>query len=166
MKLTLTLFCSLLLFATLVAGTPNVSIHADVKSENKTVDKKSADEIHSRWLVVRITNLSSEKLEGLELKWTLYADDLKRGTDGIVVEKSGAEQFSLEASGRYTDVKTPEVSFKWAPQHSVRTGSGRSARYKMVPEAGHRYHGYALQVIKDGVVLGEVISGKSMRISE
>lgn len=166
MKLLIPFVCSLLLTGPLMAGTPNVSIQVHVGTENQTTDRKSADEIRARWLTVRVTNSSSENLEGLELQWTLYADDLKRGTDEVVEEKSGTERFSVAASGRYTDVTTAKVPFKWTPQHSERSGSGRRSSYKRVPESGRRYHGYAVKVVKDGAVIGELFSDPALRKME
>ncbi len=163
MKLSISLVCSLLLTGSLIAGTPNVSLQIHVGTENQTTDRKAVEETRARWLTVRVTNSSSENLAGLELQWTLYADDLKRGTDGVVEEKSGIERFSVEASGRYTDVTTSKVPFKWTPQHSERNGTSRRASYKRVPESGHRYHGYVVKVVKDGTVIGEACSDPSLR---
>jgi hypothetical protein len=166
MKLFISLVCSLVFTGSLMAGTPNVSIQVRVGTENQTTDRKAVDETRARWLTVRVTNSSAENLEGLELQWTLYADDLKRGTDDVVEEKSGTERFSVAASGRYTDVTTPKVQFTWTPQHSERTGSSRRASYKRVPESGRRYHGYAVKVIKDGAVIGELFSDPALRKME
>ncbi|MBL9177399.1 MAG: hypothetical protein JNM65_04990 [Verrucomicrobiaceae bacterium] len=159
---TLLSFASLLFLSTTAfAGPQKVMLQVHVESERgskSSNDSKSPDESRARWLVVRVTNPSPLKMEGLTLKWTLYADDLKRGHDEVVVEKSGDENLSIEPSGRSTDVTTPKVVFEWTPQHSVRSGSGRRVSYKKVDETGHRYHGYAVQVLQNGVVIGEASS--------
>lgn len=162
MKTFPSILCSLFFTGTLMAGSPNVSIQVRTESENHKSDPKSKQENRSHWLVVRVTNPSSERLEGLELRWTLFADDLKRGTDHVVVEKSGSERFAVEAGGRYADVTTPKVAFLWTPLHSERTGSGRRSRSKKVDESGHRYHGYLVEVLKDGAVIGQATSHRSL----
>lgn len=149
-----------LLFLTAAASADPQKVLLQVRVESERVskggnDSKSPDESRARWLIIRATNPSSVKMEGLVLKWTFYADDLKRGHDEVVVEKSGSENFAIEASGRSTDVTTPKVVFEWTPQHSVRKGSGRRVSFKKVDETGHRYHGYAVQVLQGGVVIGE-----------
>lgn len=166
---TLLSFVSLLLSTSAAFAGP-AKIFLQIHVENERVgksDPKSPDESRARWLVVRVTNPSPVNMEGLSLKWRFYADDLKRGTDSIVLEKSGDELFAVEASGRFTDVTTPKVTFEWTPQHSVRSGSGRRVSYKKVDETGHRYHGYAVQVFQAGVVIGEASNDpKLLKASE
>lgn len=160
-----------LLFSTALtfAGNSHVTVNVDVESErgSKDADKnsKTPDESRSHWLVVRLSNMSQVKLESLTLKWALYADDLKRGTDAIIVQKSGEEKVAV-ASRQYLDVNTPKVLFEWIPQHAERTGSGRRSRAKKVDETGHRYHGYAVQVFQDGVLIGEAHSHRSLQKAE
>lgn len=157
-----------LLFSTAFsfAGNGHVTVNVEVESERgkKDTDKneKTPDESRSHWLVVRVSNMSQIKLEGLTLKWALYADDLKRGTDAIVVQKEGEEQLGIDP-GQYVDVTTAKVLFEWIPQHAERTGTGRRARSKKVDETGHRYHGYSVQVLQDGVVIGEAFSHRSLQ---
>lgn len=143
------------------AESQNVLLQVRVDSERGAKDDhnpKTPEESRAHWLIVRVTNPSTLKMEGLSLKWTLYASDLKRGHDDIVIEKSGSTNFAIEASGHFTDITTPKVVFEWTPQHSVRTGSGRRQGFKKVDEAGHRYHGYAVQVFQNGTVIGETSS--------
>lgn len=149
--------CVLLLSTAASAGPSQVFLQVRVESESgpKKDDPKSSDESRARWLVVKVANPAPLAREGLTLKWTFYADDLKRGTDDIVVEKSGSESFGFGASGNSVEITTPKVVFQWTPQHSVRSGSGRRASYKRVDETGHRYHGYSVQILQDGVVIGE-----------
>lgn len=168
---TLFYFASLLITTTAAfAGPQKVQLQVHVESERgskSSSDPKSPDESRARWLIVRVTNPSPLKMEGLTLKWTLYADDLQRGHDEIVVEKSGSESFAIEPSGHSTDVTTPKVVFEWIPQHSVRSGSGRRVSYKKVDETGHRYHGYTVQVLQGDAVLGEASNDpKLLKASE
>lgn len=157
-----------LLFSTAFsfAGSSHVTVNVEVESERgkKDTDKneKTPDESRAHWLVVRVSNMSQIKLEGLTLKWALYADDLKRGTDAIVVQKEGEEQLGIDP-GQYVDVTTAKVLFEWIPQHAERTGTGRRSRAKKVDETGHRYHGYSVQVLQDGVIIGEAFSHRSLQ---
>jgi hypothetical protein len=86
----------------------------------------------------------------------------ERGTDAIVVQKEGEEQLGIEP-GQYVDVTTAKVLFEWTPQHAERTGTGRRSRAKKVDETGHRYHGYSVQVLQDGVIIGEAFSHRSLQ---
>ena len=150
----------------LLAGTTNIYLKVHLESENQTVDKKAVEETRAHWLQVRVTNGSSLNLEGLTLRWKLYAANLQRGKDDILVEKSGESKFAL-ASGKYADITTSKVAFKHTPQHSEKTSSGGSssrAKYKTVPESGHRYHGYSVEVLDPaGTVIGEFYSNQSLR---
>ena len=167
---TLLLITSLLFSTALTfAGNGHVTVNVEVESERgkKDTDKnsKTPDESRSHWLVVRLSNMSQVKLEGLTLKWALYADDLKRGTDAIVVQKSGEEKVGIDP-GQLAEVSTDKVLFEWVPQHAERTGSGRRSKAKKVDETGRRYHGYAVQVLQDGVVIGEAYSHRSLQKAE
>ncbi|WP_395735523.1 hypothetical protein [Prosthecobacter sp.] len=161
MNIRLTLLCSLLLTTAASAGSVMLTVKAD--SENKTADKKKAEVTRATWLNVRMTNTSATKLEGVTLKWTLYAANLRRGSDDIVVEKSGEMKVSIDANGRYADVATPKVAFVYTPMHTESSGSGRRMRSKTVEESGHRYHGYHVQVVNGDAVLGEAFSNESLK---
>ncbi len=157
MNTLLSILWSLLL--TGVASAGSVMLNVKPASENKTADKKQAEVTRAYWLNVRVTNLSGVKLEGVTLKWTLYAANLRRGSDSIVVEKSGDMKIAVDASGRYTDLVTPKVAFVYTPMHSER--KGRSSR--IVEESGHRYHGWHVQVLNGDTIIGEAISNEGLR---
>lgn len=167
---TLLLITSLLFSSALTfAGNGHVTVNVEVESErgNKDTDKstKTPEESRSHWLVLRLSNMSQVKLEGLTLKWALYADSLKRGTDAIVEQKGGEQKVGIDP-GQITEVTTDKVLFEWIPMHYERTGSGRRSSSKKVDETGHRYHGYAVQVLQDGVVIGEAYSHRSLQKAE
>jgi hypothetical protein len=161
MNIRLSILCSLILTSVASAGTVMVQVKAD--SENKTVDKKKAEVTRATWLNIRLTNTSPTKLEGVTVKWTLFAANLRRGSDSIVVEKSGEMKVAVDANGRYADIATPKVAFVYTPMHTESSGSGRRMRSKTVEESGHRYHGYHVQVINGDTVLGEAISNEALR---
>lgn len=160
-----------LLFSTALSFAANghVTVNVEVESERgkKDTDKnaKTPDESRSHWLVVRLSNMSQTKLEGLTVKWVLYADDLKRGTDAIVAQKEGEQKVGIDP-GQFAEVTTDKVLFEWIPMHYERTGSGRRSSSKKVDEKGHRYHGYAVQVLQEGVVIGEAYSHRSLQKAE
>ncbi len=143
----------------LMADPSGLSIKVLVNSENQATDKKSSNETRVRWLSVRITNSGGSTVEGLSLKWALYASELQKGANDVVLEKSGEEKFSVEGNGRFTDVTTAKVPFTWTRQHSERVGR----QTKKVPESGHRYYGYTVRVMKDTEVLAEYLSSEAMR---
>lgn len=151
-----------ILFSLLLAGVASagsVMLNVKAASENKTADKKQAEVTRAFWLNMRVTNTSGVKLEGATLKWTLFAANLRRGADSIVVEKSGDIQISVDANGRYADLTTPKVAFVYTPMHSERKGRSSIT----VEEAGHRYHGFHVQVVNGDTVLGEIWSNEALR---
>lgn len=157
MNAILSILLSLLL--TGVASAGSVMLNVKPASENKTADKKQAEVTRAYWLNVRVTNQSGVKLEGATLKWTLFAANLRRGTDSIVVEKSGDIKISVDANGRYADLVTPKVAFVFTPMHSERKGRSSIT----VEEAGHRYHGFHVQVMSGDAVIGELWSNEALR---
>ncbi len=161
MNIPLSILCGLLFTGVASAGSVMLTVKAD--SENKTADKKKAEVTRTQWLNVRVTNPTGTKLEGVTLKWTLYAANLRRGSDSIVVEKSGDMKVSVDANGRYVDVSTPKVAFVFTPMHTESTGSGRRSKAKTVEESGHRYHGFHVQVLNGDTVIGEAISNEALR---
>lgn len=157
MNTILSILLSLLL--TGVASAGSVMLNVKPASENKTADKKKAEVTRAYWLNVRVSNQSGVKLEGATLKWTLFAANLRRGTDSIVVEKSGDIKISVDANGRYADLVTPKVAFVFTPMHSERKGRSSIT----VEEAGHRYHGFHVQVMNGDTVIGELWSNEALR---
>ena len=89
----------------------------------------------------------------------------KRAGADIVVQKQGEQKVGIDP-GQFAEVTTDKVLFEWIPQHAERTGSGRRSKAKKVDETGHRYHGYAVQVLQDGVVIGEAYSHRSLQKAE
>ena len=153
MNISLSILCSLLFVSVATAGT--VSVLVKPEKENKSIDRKKEEYNTANWLSVRVTNSSNTKLEGVTLKWSLYASNLRRGSDSITVEKSGEMKITVDASGRYTDVTTPKVAFTYVRMHTERSGR-RST--KTVEESGKKYHGFHVQVISGDTVLGESFS--------
>lgn len=151
-----------ILFSLLLTGAASagsVMLNVKAASENKTADKKKAEVTRAYWLNIRVTNSSATKLEGATLKWTLYAANLRRGSDSVVVEKSGDIKISLDANGRYADLATPKVAFVFTPMHSERKGRSSIT----IEESGHRYHGFHVQVVNGDTVLGELWSNEALR---
>jgi hypothetical protein len=153
MKVSLSILCSLLFVNAAMADAVTVMVKPE--KETKSVDRVKEVYTTVHWLNVRVTNPSSTKLEGVTLKWTLYAANLRRGSDTISAEKSGEMKITVDASGRYTDVATPKVSFVYTRTHSERSGR-RST--KLVEESGKRYHGFHVQVMNGDAVIGESVS--------
>lgn len=162
MNFCLSLFCGLLLVGQAFAGS-SVALQVQTQSENKTPGSKTVEKVHAHWLVVRVTNASGMKLEGLTLRWTLCAANLQRGADDIRVERSGDIKFGVDTGGHFAELTTPKVPFSWVPQHAERSGSSRRAVYKTVPESGHRYHGYLVQVLNGDTIVAEAVSNEALR---
>ena len=152
MNTRLAIVCSLLFAGAASAGSVTITVKPEV--EKKSADITKEEYVTAHWLKVRITN-SGTKLEGVTLKWALYAANLRRGADSIAVEKSGEMKITVDSNGRYLDVETPKVLFDYIRTHSER--SGRRS-YKLVEESGKKYHGFHVQVVNGTEVLGEAVS--------
>ncbi len=153
MNTRLALLCSLLFASAASAGSVTVTVTPEV--EKKSTDIKKEEYVTAHWLKVRVTNSSGTKLEGVTLKWALYAANLRRGADSITIEKSGEMKITVDSNGRYLDVETPKVAFDYVRTHSERSGR-RST--KLVEESGKKYHGFHVQVLNGSAVLGEAVS--------
>ncbi|MCX6848313.1 MAG: hypothetical protein NTY98_05290 [Verrucomicrobia bacterium] len=153
MNTRLAILCSLLLASAASAGSVTIAVKPEV--HKKSADIVKEEYATANWLKVRITNTSNVKLEGVTLKWALYAANLRRGSDSVTVEKSGDMTITVDSNGRYLDVETPKVVFEYVRTHSER--SGRRS-YKLVEESGKKYHGFHVQVVSGSTVLGEAFS--------
>lgn len=147
------MLCCLLFASAASAGSVTVAVKPE--TQKKSADIVKEEYVSTHWLRVRITNTSAVKLEGVTLKWALYAANLRRGADSITVEKSGEMKITVDSNGRYLDVETPKVAFDYVRTHSER--SGRRS-YKLVEESGKKYHGFHVQVVSGTEVLGEAFS--------
>jgi len=153
MNTRLAILCSLLLAGAASAGSVDVAVKPEV--EKKSADITKEEYVSAHWLRVRITNFTGTKLDGVTLKWALYAANLRRGADTVSVEKSGEMKITVDSNGRYLDVETPKVAFDYVRTHSER--SGRRS-YQLVEESGKKYHGFHVQVLNGTEVLGEAVS--------
>ena len=153
MNTPLAILCSLLFATAASAGSVTVAVKPETQKKSADIVKEEYASAH--WLRVRITNSSPTKLEGVTLKWALYAANLRRGSDSITVEKSGDITITVDSNGRYLDIETPKVVFDYIRTHSER--SGRRS-YKLVEESGKKYHGFHVQVVSGSTVLGEAFS--------
>lgn len=149
----LAILCSLLFVSAASAGSVDIAVKPEVLKKSADIAKE--EYVSSHWLRVRITNYTSVKLEGVTLKWALYAANLRRGSDTIAVEKSGEMKITVDSNGRYLDIETPKVAFDYVRTHSER--SGRRS-YKLVEESGKKYHGFHVQVISGNEILGQAFS--------
>ncbi len=152
MNIRLSILCSLLFASIASAGSVSVAVKPD--SEKKPGDKTKPDVTRAVWLNVHVTNSTGAKLDGVTLKWVLYAATLKRGADSISIEKSGEMKITVDANGRYVDVATPKVAFTTIPYHTVR--KGRSSQ--VVEASGKKFHGFHVQILNGTEVLGEAVS--------
>ena len=153
MNARLAILCSLLFASAASAGSVDVAVKPEV--EKKSADIAKEKYVTAHWLRVRVTNHTGTKLDGVTLKWALYAANLRRGADTVSVEKSGEMKITVDANGRYLDVETPKVAFEYVRTHSER--SGRRS-YKLVEESGKKYHGFHVQVLNGTTVIGEAVS--------
>lgn len=145
--------------ATLVAQTASlIRVTAIMKTEHAD-PKGSIDEVVRKNLEIELRG--SNALQGeVKVTCTFFADDL--GTDKLVALKSNSLTAVLEA-GKSTRITSPVVTFNFTPQHSVKSGSGRRAKFKNVEAVGSRYHGWGIQVFRGDELVGEAFSLPSIK---
>lgn len=149
----------LLTTATATLADNSVRLQVAVKGEHND-PKGSVQEVHQRWLEISATAFHLEKPEKVRIEWTLYGDDLT--AKKVVKQASGTNAAELAQSGIAT-IKTKPTTFTYTPRHSVRTGSGRRARFKTVEATGIRYHGWAVRAFIGDQLAGEAYSIESIR---
>lgn len=149
----------LLTTATATLADNSVKLQVAVKGEHND-PKGSVQEVHQRWLEISATAFHLEKPEKVRIEWTLYGDDLT--AKKVVKQASGTNAAELAQSGIAT-IKTKPTTFTYTPRHSVRTGSGRRARFKTVEATGIRYHGWAVRAFIGDQLAGEAYSIESLK---
>lgn len=79
------------------------------------------------------------------------------------MQKQSEQKMGIDP-GQLVEITMDKVLFEWIPMHYERTGSGCRSRKK--DENGHRHHGYAVQVLQDGVVIEDACSHPSLQKAE
>ena len=149
----------LLTTATATLADNSVKLQVAVKGEHND-PKGSVQEVHQRWLEVSATAFHLEKPEQVRIEWTLFGDDLV--AKKVVKQASGTNAVGLVQSGVAT-IQTKPTTFTYTPRHSVKTGSGRRARFKTVEATGTRYHGWAVRAFIGDQLAGEAYSIGSIK---
>ncbi|OYW70463.1 MAG: hypothetical protein B7Z37_30655 [Verrucomicrobia bacterium 12-59-8] len=149
----------LLTTATAALADNSVRLRVAVKGEHND-PRGSVQEVHRRWLEVSATAFHLERPEKVRIEWTLFGDDLT--AKKVVKQASGVDTVEL-AQGQVATSKTKPATFTYTPRHSVRTGSGRRARFKTVEATGIRYHGWAVRAFIGDQLAGEAYSIESIK---
>lgn len=136
----------------------SVRLQVAVKGEHDA-PKGSVQEVHQRWLEISATAFHLEK-EKVRIEWILYGDDLT--AKKVINQTAGANTVEL-AQSKLAMIKTKPTTFTYTPRHSVRTGSGRRARFKTVEATGIRYHGWAVRAFIGDQLAGEAYSIESIK---
>ena len=134
-------------------STNSVRVSAILKTEHDD-PKGSIAEVVKKHLEIEVSGSSSVQGE-VKVTCTFFADDLT--TKKLTTMKSDNIKATLVA-GMRTSLKSPVVTFSFTPEHSVKSGSGRRAKYKRVDATGKRYHGWAVQVYGGDSLVGEAYS--------
>ncbi len=137
-----------------------IKLQVAAKSEHNDPKGNNPQEVQSRWLEISATAFHLEKPAAVRLEWAFFGDNLD--TDKVIKHGSGAETVEL-AQGKKADAKTKPVNFTYTPRHSVRTGSGKRARSKVVEATGVRYHAWGVRAFVDGKLAGEAYSTPSIQ---
>jgi hypothetical protein len=134
-------------------STHSVRVSATLKSDHDD-PKGSITEVVKKHLEIEVSG--SNAVQGdVKITYTFFADDL--AVRKVVVVKSDDIKTTLVA-GKRTPLKSPVVTFSFTPEHSVKSGSGKRARYNRVNATGKRYHGWSVQVYSGDRLVGEAYS--------
>ena len=137
-----------------------IKLQVAAKSEHNDPEGKDPQEVQSRWLEISATAFHLEKPAAVRLEWAFFGDNLD--SDKVIKHGSGTENVEL-AQSKKADVKTKPVNFTYTPRHSVRTGSGKRARSKVIEATGVRYHAWGVRAFVDGKLAGEAYSSPSIQ---
>ncbi len=137
-----------------------IKLQVAAKSEHNDPKGKDPQEVQSRWLEISATAFHLEKPAAVRLEWAFFGDNLD--SDKVVKHGSGTENVEL-AQSKKADVKTKSVNFTFTPRHSVRTGSGKRARVKVIEATGVRYHAWGVRAFVAGKLAGEAYSSPSIQ---
>ena len=144
----------------------SMKVTADASVDTKKISGSSVrSRVQNRQLTIALDNRDKEVVDGVSVKWTIYARTMDGGH--LVTVKEGTEKPKLAAL-QTTTVKTPVVTFKGTPQHAVTTqknsGKGKTqATSKREPATGEEYYGYAVQVYEGSTLLDEEYSQPSLK---
>lgn len=122
--------------------------------------KGSVQEVHQRWLEISATAFHLAKPEKVRVEWSLFGDDLE--AKKVIKQAAGASTVEL-AQGKVAMIKTKPTIFTYTPRHSVKTGSGRRARFKTIEATGIRFHGWAVRAYIGDQLAGEAYSIASIK---
>jgi len=133
----------------------SIKLQVAAKSEHNDPKGNNPQEVQSRWLEISATAFHLEKPAAVRLEWAFFGVNLD--TDKVVKHGNGTETVEL-AQSKKADAKSKPVNFTYTPRHSVRTGSGKRARSKVVEATGVRYHAWGVRAFVDGKLAGEAYS--------
>ena len=138
----------------------SIKLQVAAKSEHNDPKGNNPQEVQSRWLEISATGFHLEKPAAVKLEWAFFGDNLD--TDKVIKHGSGTETVEL-AQSKKADAKTKPVNFTFTPRHTVRTGSGKRARSKVIEATGVRYHAWGVRAFVDGKLAGEAYSSPSIQ---
>jgi hypothetical protein len=138
----------------------SIKLQVAAKSEHNDPKGNNPQEVQNRWLEISATAFHLEKPAAVRLEWAFFGDNLD--SDKVIKHGSGTENVEL-AQSKKADVKTKPVNFTFTPRHSVRTGSGKRARSKVIEATGVRYHAWGVRAFVDGKLAGEAYSSPSIQ---
>ncbi len=158
-RISVRIICILLTTTGVALADNSIKLQVAVKGEHND-PKDSVQEVHQRWLEVTATAFHLIKPEKVRIEWTLFGDDLT--AKKVVKQAFGTNAVELVQGGVAT-IKTKPTTFTYTPRHSIRTGSGRRARFKTVEATGVRFHGWAVRAFIGDQLAGEAYSIESIK---
>ncbi len=148
-----------MLITTAAVADNSISLQVAAKSEHND-PKGSVQEVQQRWMEISARAFHLEQPGKVRIEWAFYGDDLS--ADKVAQHGSGTETIEL-AQGKTMEVKTKAVTFDFTPRHSVKSGSGRRAKFKTVEAAGNRYHGWGVRAYVGDKLAGESYSSPDIK---
>ena len=159
-RITAHIVCILLTTTGAALADNSIKLQVAAKSEHNDPKGNNPQEVQNRWLEISATAFHLEKPAAVRLEWAFFGDNLD--SDKVIKHGSGTENVEL-AQSKKADVKTKPVNFIFTPRHSVRTGSGKRARSKVIEATGVRYHAWGVRAFVDGKLAGEAYSSPSIQ---
>ena len=120
-----------------------------------------------RQLNVTLDNRDKEPAADVSVKWAIYSR--KMDSHKLVTVKQGTTKARIEALST-TSVKSDKVTIKGTPRHTVVTRKSVKGKVqnnsKTEPATGEEYYGYAVAVYAGTVLIDEVFSQPSLKLTK
>ena len=147
----------------------HITVKVEVENSNAYKDiagSSSRTRVQHRQLIVTLDNRDKEPASDVTVKWGIFGHKME--TNKLVTIKQGTTPAKIEGLSK-TDVKSDPVTITGTPRHTVvtrRAVRGKvEASSKNEPATGEDYYGYVVMVFAGKVLIDEIYSHPSLKLT-